>query len=259
MEDAARMQGGQPGGPNVRIRPSTIPRVRGLPFLGSHIETPSVATFRFARGFDYLPNQFVNLKLPGVQDPWGPMRRFSLSSSPTEDHMSITTKLTGSPFKEALLALRPGDEAQVMGPLGHFVLDPERPAVMIAGGIGIAPFRGMVRYAFDRGLETPVVLLYSNRTPEDITFKGELDGLARELPTLRVIHTITRPNDARVPWGGRVGRIDAGLIQGATQGLIGPLYYICGLPEMVEDMALILYRGLGIPAQDIRVERFMGY
>ncbi len=227
--------------------------------MGSQPETPSVTTFRFARVFDYLPNQFVTLKLHGIQDPWGPMRRFSLSSSPTEDHLSITTKLTGSPFKEGLLALRPGDEAQVMGPLGHFVLDPERPAVMIAGGIGIAPFRGMILYAADRGLEIPIILLYSNRTPEDITFRGELDGLAQKLPHLRVLHTISRPADAKLGWRGRVGRIDAGFIRGATEGVEAPIYYICGLPEMVEDMALLLYRGLGIPAQDIRVERFMGY
>ena len=79
------------------------------------------------------------------------------------------------------------------------------------------------------------------------------------MPHLRVVHTITRPAEAKVPWQGRVGRIDANLVQETTRDLSEPLFYICGLPGMVEDMAQLLYRGLGIPAEDIRVERFMGY
>ncbi len=248
---------------NIRLGSATPPRPFTLPFLDARRDTPTVTTFRFGldgRGFRFLPNQFVALQLDQVEDPWGPVRRFSLSSSPTEEgFISITTKMKGSPFKERLLSLKSGEEAHVLGPLGNFVLDATRPAVMLAGGIGISPFRGMIRYAADRGLAIAIVLLYSNRVPEEITFRAEFDELSRRWDNLRVIHTITRPQEAQVSWQGRVGRIDAALIQEATKGLEKPVYYICGLPAMVEDMANLLYRGLAVPAADIRLEKFMGY
>ncbi|HEV8594861.1 MAG TPA: hypothetical protein VGR51_04955, partial [Thermoplasmata archaeon] len=102
------------------------PTAFALPFRDATRETPTTRTVRFSirgTGFRYRPNQFISLGLPGVEDPWGPFRRFSLSSRPTEtEAIAITSKMTGSPFKERLRSLAPGDLVQVRGPMGDFIL-----------------------------------------------------------------------------------------------------------------------------------------
>lgn len=211
-------------------------------------------------GFSYLPNQFVFLGLPGVQDPRGPFRPFSLSSSPTEtDLLAITSKMTGSPFKAHLASMEEGEEALVRGPLGDFLLEHTRPAIMLAGGVGVTPFRGMIRYAADSELPNPIVLLYSSRVPEEIVFRGELEDLAKAWGGLQVVHTITRPEESRTAWGGRTGRIDATLVREALDGLKNPVLYVCGTPRFVEAMVQLLRFEVGFPGGSIRVERFRGY
>jgi len=156
-------------------------------------------TFRFSTegsGFRYLSTQAIRLALPGVDDPWGPVRAFSLSSSPSEKGvLSVTARITDTPFKQALARLRPGDTAEVYGPLGFFLLDRSRPSVFLAGGIGITPFRGMLRYSLDMGDSVERRLLYSARVPEEFVFRDELDALARASSRLKVLYTVTRPSE----------------------------------------------------------------
>jgi len=231
-------------------------------------ETPSVRTFAFEPAdpsFEYQPGQYISVELPGVDDPRGPMRPFTLSSSPTErGSLHITSKMTGTPFKEALCRLaerggKPGGELKLRGPMGGFTLEPARPAVMIAGGIGITPFRSMIRYLNDQDRDPPVVLVYSNDTPGNIVFREELDSLAGIADWLKVIHTITRPEDSKEPWSGHTGYVDAGLLETAAGGLEQPLFYVCGPPGMVAAVSEALTHGLGIPDYDLRSETFTGY
>jgi len=243
--------------------PLPPPRRVVLPLLDSRRESPSVMTFRFSTegsGFHYLSNQAVRLALPGVNDPWGAVRTFSLSSSPSErDHIAVTCKITDTPFKQALSRLRPGDPAEVHGPLGAFLFNGTRPSVYLAGGIGISPFRGMLRYAEDTGNAVPKRLLYSARVPEELVFRGELDRIALRSPQLRVQYSVTRPTESTERWEGRVGRISAEWIREAAEPLDRPLYYVAGLPEMVGEVVGILGHTLGIPEDDIDYEMFRGY
>lgn len=220
-------------------------------------------TFRFSTkgtDFHYLSNQAIRLALPGVDDPWGAVRSFSLSSSPSEaGHIDVTCKITDTPFKRALARLQPGDEAEVYGPLGAFLLDSHRPGVFLAGGIGITPFRGMLRYAADTGDLQERRLLYSARVPEELVFRKELDELARSSPHLHVEYSVTRPTDSQLPWKGRVGRITPQRIREAAEPLHRPKYYVAGLPEMVEEMVTLLRGPLGVPDDDVDYEVFRGY
>ena len=245
--------------------PSDLPRPGRyvLPLLESRTVSPSSMTFHFSTegsGFRYLSNQAIRLALPGVDDPWGAVRSFSLSSSPTEsDRISVTCKITDTPFKQALSRLRPGDTAEVYGPLGLFLLDRARPSVFLAGGIGISPFRGMMRYSADSGNRHERRLLYSARVPEELVFREELDGLAKVFPHLRTEYTVTRPAESQMPWEGRVGRIDAGWIRQTAASLDRPKYYVVGLPEMVSTTVSILQAALNVPEDDIDYEVFRGF
>jgi ferredoxin-NADP reductase len=180
----------------------------------------------------------------------------SMASSPTRDWIEFGARVaSGSAWKRAFAALKPGDTVEIDGPYGHFVLDEERPAVFVAGGIGITPLKGMMEYATDKTLPLEIVLLYSNRTPEEIAFRDEIDALAARNPRLRVVHTITRPAPG---WKGRVGRIDEALLREALAGLREPKLYVCGLPKMVDDM-LGHFAALGVPASRVVAEGFHGY
>ncbi|MCI4318953.1 MAG: FAD-dependent oxidoreductase [Thermoplasmata archaeon] len=220
-------------------------------------------TFEFSTantGFRYLSQQAIRLALPGVEDPWGAARTFSLSSSPTEiDRLSVTCRISETPFKQALSRLQPGETAEVYGPLGVFLFDPSRPALFLAGGIGITPFRGMLRYAADTHVASERRLLYSARTAEDLIFRRELDEFARIGPQVRVDYSVTRSGGSSTPWEGRKGRIDEPSIREAIRGMDRPKVYVAGLPEMVTEIVGILQERLGVAEDDVDYEVFRGF
>ncbi|HLM70228.1 MAG TPA: FAD-dependent oxidoreductase [Thermoplasmata archaeon] len=234
-----------------------------LPLVESRRESPTAMTFRFSTegtDFRYLSNQAIRLSLPGVDDPWGAARTFSLSSSPSEpDQIAVTCKISDTPFKQALARLRPGATAEVFGPIGMFLYDPGRPTVFLAGGIGITPFRGMLKYAADTHSPAERRLLYSARVPEEFVFRAELDALARPPSPFRVLYSVTRPAESSVAWEGRVGRIDEEWIREVAAPLDRPKFFVAGLPEMVEEMVSVLGGKLGVVEDDIDYEVFRGF
>jgi ferredoxin-NADP reductase len=230
---------------------------------GRRRETGTVTTFVFdleGQEFDYRAGQHVVMELDGVDDPRGRRRPFTLSSSPCEPGiLAVTTKMTGSPFKERLRELPDGAGVKLTGPIGSFTLEPGRAAVMIAGGIGITPFRSMLVTAAERGDDLAAALLYSSSVPSELTFREELDALAERAPDVRVVYTITRPEQASEPWSGPSGHLSEELLRRGAGGLDDPLYYLCGPPSMVDDVRAILLERLGIRQEAIRLERFTGY
>ena len=106
--------------------------------------------------------------------------------------------------------LAEGAVIEAAGPYGQFVYPQhERPAVFIAGGIGITPFRSMLVDLASRQLDPDITLLYANSTPA-IPFQRLFDDLAAKRSRLKVIYSVGQPNAA---WKGRVGRIDEALIR----------------------------------------------
>src|SRR5688572_26621789 len=137
--------------------------------------------FRFEKpaGFSFNAGQAVVLELLDPPTADGQKRRtFSLVSAPFESELVIATRMRDTAFKRALNALPDGASMKLIGPLGQFTLaDAARPAVFIAGGIGITPFLSMLREAARGRSPQPLLLLYSNRRPEDAAFLGELQDL----------------------------------------------------------------------------------
>lgn len=205
-------------------------------------------------GFNFGPTQFTFLSLETERG--SDVRPMSIATSPTRPNLEYAVRDGDSSFKRAFASLRPGDSVGVQGPFGHFLLVEDRPAVLIAGGIGITPLKGMAEYASDKSLSIPVRLIYSNRSEEEIAYRAELEELERQNPRFRVIHTLT--GKVAKGWKGSVGRIGEEHVREAAEGLKSPVYYICGKPSMVGAM-LSLLSSSGVGEEDIMVEVFRGY
>jgi glycine betaine catabolism B len=206
-------------------------------------------------GFSFRPTQFTFLSLQ--TDEGLDVRPMSLATSPTRPNLEYGVRTGESPFKRAFASLRPGDRVNVQGPFGRFLLREDRPAVLLAGGIGITPLKGMAEYASDKALPIPVRLLYSNRSEEEIAYRAELEELEQRNPRFRVLHTLT---GGSVPggWKGSVGRIGAKQLGDVAEELEDPVYYVCGEPSMVGEMVGLLSDS-GVPEGDVVVEVFRGY
>ena len=222
--------------------------------MAFHFEKPA--------GFTFKPGQAIDVVLldPPTADAQISRHTFSIVSAPFENELVIATRMRDSPFKRALKALPIGSPLAIEGPFGSLVLhkDQARPAVFIAGGIGITPFMSMLRQATKERAPQRLLLLYSNRRPQDAAFLAELQQLERENETFRLVATMTELGDLRCPWDRQTGLIDGPLIKNAIAGLRAPVFYVAGPPGLVEAMRRTL-NGAGIEDEDIRSEDFFGY
>jgi ferredoxin-NADP reductase len=173
--------------------------------------------------------------------------------------VAISPMLQESPFARPLAKMAPGETVENEAIGGPFVLEPGRPALVNAGGIGVPPFRSMWKYRVDTRLEKPLVLVRSSKTPEDIVFRAELEEFARRNDPLRVLHTLTRPEQSHEPWTGRKGRIDADLTRGAMRGVRYPLFHVAAPPAFVTESRRLIHEGLPLSDRDIRAGEFEGY
>ena len=128
--------------------------------------------------------------------------------------------------------------------------------MLIAGGIGITPLKGMAEYAADRALPIPVRLVYSNRAEEEIPYRAELRGAGEAKPSIqRPAHPHGRRPEGV---GGLRGPHRHRLLRDAVRGLERPVYYVCGKTGMVEEMLRLLSES-GVKESDVLVEVFRGY
>jgi ferredoxin-NADP reductase len=126
--------------------------------------------------------------------------------------------------------------------------DRSRAAVFIAGGIGITPFMSMLRQAAHDRLDQRLLLICSNRRPEDAPFLAELQALALQYGNFRMLARMTE----------RDGFVDAATITGFVGDTATPVYYLAGPPAMVDAMKAVL-RGAGVGDADVQSEQFYGY
>lgn len=229
--------------------------------LGREEVAERTMAFHFARpaGFAFKAGQTIDIMLAGLPADAG-RRTFSIISAPAEDRLSVATRLRDSDFKKALRVLPIGTAAALEGPFGSLTLhgDRSRPALLIAGGIGVTPFMSMLRQAARDEVPRQLVLLYSNHRPEDSAWLTELQDLERRLPDFRLLPVMTAMNGSSHSWSGLAGRIDATLIRKACAGLSRPVCYVAGSPGMVASLRSALNEA-GVDDDDIRSEEFHGY
>jgi ferredoxin-NADP reductase len=219
-------------------------------------------SFRKPAGFDFRAGQAIDLTLidPPETDGEGNTRAFSLASAPAEPQLMVTTRMRDTAFKRVLKAAAPGFRVNIEGPTGSLTLhkNASKPAVLLAGGIGITPFRSIAVQAAKERLTHEIYLFYSNRTPEGAAFLDELQRLESENPHFHLVATMSETGEAQKTWSGETGKLDAEKLRRHVNPLNGPIYYIAGPPAMVaamRDMAL----QAGVDEDDIRSEDFPGY
>jgi ferredoxin-NADP reductase len=220
--------------------------------------------FRFERptGFQFKAGQYIDLHLlgPGPGKSNGLTHTFSIASSPFAEEIVITTRMRDTEFKRALSDLPLGAVVGIEGPMGSFTLhnNTARPAVLLAGGIGIAPFLSIVSFATAERLRHPIFLFYADRYLEDAAFMEALWLLAEANPRFRFVPTFTRMPINYRGWKGSTGHISTEMLSMHVGRLQGPTYYLAGPPTMVTAMRQILNEA-GVNDDDIRTEEFAGY
>lgn len=219
--------------------------------------------FHFGKpaGFRFRAGQAVDLTLltPPETDPEGDTRTFTLASAPHDDDIVIATRLRDTAFKRVLTSIPLGTSVQAEGPAGTFILHEEAgiPAVFLTGGIGITPFRSMIRDALARRLRHQLWLFYSNTRPEDAAFLDEFQHLADTTPSLHFVPTMTDMSKSQQPWHGERTLIDGEMVSRRLT-MSGPRYYVAGPPSMVTAMRAML-AAARVADADIRTEEFAGY
>ena len=214
--------------------------------------------------FIFKPGQYVDLILSGCGPSFGPSNRlthtFSIASSPLDDELLLTTRMRDTLFKRVISTLPIGSTAKIEGPMGSFNLhnNTARPAVFLAGGIGIAPFLSMLTYATEEKLRHHIVLFYANRYLKDAAFIDALWRLETANPRFRFIPTLTRMNSEDGDWKGKTGHISSEMLLTRLKTLRGPIYYIAGPPTMVASTRQTL-SAAGVDDDDIRTDEFAGY
>jgi ferredoxin-NADP reductase len=236
-----------------------------------HEVAENTMAFQFEKpaGWTFKAGQFIDITLlnPPETDTEGNTRGFSISSAPQEPTIMVTTRLRDTAFKRVLRKIPLESEVKIEGPFGNLTLhnNATRPAVLLAGGIGITPFRSIVVNAAKEKLPHRIFLFYSNRRPEDAAFLEELQTLERQNANYKLIATMVEMEKSTRPWKGEVGMINYQMLDRHLKAAAspewysaGPIYYIAGPPQMVRDLQTMLTNS-GVDSDDIRIEEFSGY
>lgn len=221
-----------------------------LAFVESYKEAEDVYTFLFEKEKEltWKPGQYGLFSITHKKIKNG-TRPLSVASAPSENVVRITTTIKEQPseFKTALLELKKGMSVVMRGPVGPFYLNDQRsPSLLIAGGIGITPFRSLIKQleAERGGDKDPISLLYLDSN-ESYLYKEELDAIASRIP-IKITYLASRDDLHQ--------EIDAFTSSHRNDGH----YYMAGPKAMVESMSSYL-QTKQVPKQRIKKDAFFGY
>ena len=244
--------------------PAEFPTGHTAKLEGREQVAEGTMAFHFDRpdGFEFRAGQAIDVTLldPPETDAEGNIRTFSIASPPFEDQLTIATRMRDSAFKRVLKSVPLGTAVQIDGPSGSLTLhkNSSKPAVFLAGGIGITPFLSILRQAAYEKLPHQLFLFYSNRRPEDACFLNTLNELQKTNPNFRFVPTMTEIGKSHQQWMGKTGFVDGSMVANTVPSMQGPIYYIAGPPAMVVAMRQMI-TAAGADEDDIRTEEFSGY
>jgi len=207
----------------------------------------------------FAPGQYMEWTMDmDHHDSRGNRRTFSVASSPTEDTVRIGVKFyePSSRFKQVLRTLKPGDKIYAGQLAGDFTLpsDQAEKLVFIAGGIGITPFRSMLKYLVDKGEKRDVTVIYSVSDPSEVAYADVLKA-AHDKLGIRVIPLLSTDKPPK-GWKGKAGRVTPEFIAEHVTDHKERTFYVSGPESMVQAIEGTLKK-LGVGG--IRTDHFSGY
>lgn len=215
--------------------------------------------FQPDRRFNFLPGQYMEWTLADVPyDSRGNRRTFTIASSPTEEDVQLGLKYyePASTYKAKFYDLKPGDFVYASQLAGNFTLEgnEKKKLVFIAGGIGITPFRSMVKYLSDKNRTCDIVLLYMASNPDEFAYVREFNEAARV--GVRTIPIVTRPG-TQMP-GVINAKLGPELVTQVVPDYNERIFYISG-PNVMVDATKAFLRDLGVPGKHVITDHFSGY
>lgn len=224
--------------------------------------SPDTFVFNFGKvsNFNFVPGQYMEWTLPHKgTDSRGNRRYFSIASSPSEDLM-IAVKFYEhqSSYKRELLSMDSQKQIIASSLSGDFVLPKNSniPVAFIAGGVGIAPFRSIIQDVIGRNQKVDIVLIFANRTKEDILFPDLLEKA--RIYGVRTVYTLTDDKSIPPDWSGERGRISPEMIARVIPDYKIRTFYLSGPAPMVKSYENIL-NSMGISKNQVVVDYFPGY
>lgn len=210
----------------------------------------------------FFPGQYLEWTLPHHScDSRGNRRYFTVASSPTESEIRLGVKIphdTASTFKQALLSLKKNEELVAGQLAGDFILpeDSNKKLVFIAGGIGVTPFRSMIKFLTDTKQKRDIVLLYAASDPSEFMYQDVFAAAIKNSVTTHYV--ITHQDEVPSGWSGQVGRITAEMIKKLIPDFQQRAYYLSGPQAMVKAYESILAT-LGVPRSQVVTDYFPGF
>ena len=217
--------------------------------------------FETPKKLNFLPGQYMEWTL-GLKrgDDRGNRRYFTLASSPTEEKPLLGIKFYSDPsrFKQEMMDMPIGKEITGGQLAGDFVLptNPEKKLVFAAGGIGITPFRSMLKYLIDKNEKREITVLYSNRAYEEIVYADVLQEAYDKLG-INTLFTLTDQKKIPPDWQGHKGYFGGKDIAQAVPDYKERTFYISGSHNMVSGFKEALIN-LGVSRNKIKTDFFPG-
>ncbi|MBD1379396.1 FAD-dependent oxidoreductase [Metabacillus arenae] len=222
---------------------------RELLLLESYKESEGVYTFLFEKDKDLTwkagQHGLFNITHKSIKNSTRP---FTLASAPKENVVKITIGISDDPsdFKKAMLELKQGMKVRMSGPVGSFYLKDNSPSILIAGGIGITPFRSILKQIKEEGNgnEKSIHLLYME-SKKSYIYKDELDEMANNI-SISVTYL-----DSRDDLHQEIDKL-------STLYKNNGKYFVAGPKSMVDSISIYL-KNHNIPKRNIKKDVFFGY
>ncbi len=225
-------------------------------YLGHGGCAPGVETFHLRKpeGYVFRPGQFFRLTIDTAEGEQS--HYFSHADAPDDPATEFTTRLTGSAYKNALLALPIGAKVRFEGPMGRLGVPEGTTKVgFLTGGVGITPGRSIIRDAMLRTTGLDIVLFYANRVPSCVPYGDEFRAYAAADQNFRYIEVFEVPDPG---WTGPVGYITANIVRDHVDVSGSRHWIVSGPPPMLSAMRRVV-ETLGIAPENVSYEAFSGY
>ena len=230
---------------------NTIAKYSHLNFVKKEKISGDVFAFYFDRksaDLNFLAGQYVHIYLPVANEKGrGNSRMFTVASSPLEkDYIFIATKKGKSLFKKSLFKLIPQTPVKFYGPSGGLILNEvQKPSyVFLSLGIGITPFRSILKYVSQKNLNIPITLFASFSKKEDVLFYDELMDISKSNSNIKIIYSFALLSEI--------------LIRKNIKNINKHVYYVVGSPSSVSDLEEVVSK-MGVSNDKIFIEDFEGY